>query len=435
MRPSIAMRLLGIAVVLAPVVAACGDDATSGSGVASTIPSDGGSGGLVTVPPFDPPDGEPLVGPEAQELAREYGGTTEAEGFVRTVREVDAVGFLGELDDFDLLAYGFDLLLREAQLTERIMAAEDEESDIEAVVDLYIDDEVARLGARGFTSPDLRRVVVAVREAFYRLQRLVDSSASALDCPENDRGFVHGDPDPSFAGYPSGEEAAAQGSTVGWDGDEFTGTPVFSHEDGDAQVWNLVDDGLVVAEVYVVRHGDGWFPSNVIFCSGAGPVDLGGEAPLPGPEPSDDGGDAGAQIHHTDGGVRSLEDGRHLVYIRGVESGGTDLLVDLAVWFEGEDANSAAAEDGDPDVPVPGDFYIRNLDPTVLTVPAGAPVAVTSVWFDPASDLQSVAITYDEFVAVFSGGASGVSSNLLSSPWWITIESGSVVALDEQYVP
>lgn len=64
-------------------------------------------------------------------------------------------------------------------------------------------------------------------------------------------------------------------------------------------------------------------------------------------------------------------------------------------------------------------------------------VLVTSVWYDYDTDpdLENDAITYQEFVDVIQTDEEGVQSALRASPWWVTVEDGRIVALDEQYVP
>jgi hypothetical protein len=139
----------------------------------------------------------------------------------------------------------------------------------------------------------------------------------------------------------------------------------------------------------------------------------------------------------TDAGVTAVPDGRHLVFIQQVADDGSTLAVDLAIWFTGEEANAAAAEDGQTEIPVPNDYYIRNADPAIIEVPVGDDVAVTSVWFDYDTDpdLESDPITYQEFLSVFAGEATDVQGNLVVSPWWVNVAEGVAVALDEQYVP
>lgn len=138
----------------------------------------------------------------------------------------------------------------------------------------------------------------------------------------------------------------------------------------------------------------------------------------------------------TDEGVTTVESGRYLVYVQGSPDG-VGLEVDVAVWFSGNEANMAARIDGETDIPVPNDYYIRNADPTALTLPVAEDVSVTSVWYDYDTDpdLENDPITYQQFLDVIQNHEDSVQGHLRTSPWWVTVENGTIVALDEQYVP
>lgn len=138
----------------------------------------------------------------------------------------------------------------------------------------------------------------------------------------------------------------------------------------------------------------------------------------------------------SDDGVNTLADGRYLVYLRDVLEDGAEVAVDVAVWFTGNEANMAARIDGETDVPVPNDYYIRNLDPSTIAVAVSDSPEVTSVWYDYDSDpdLENDTISYEELLEVL-GSDDEVRSQLRTSPWWVTVEDGKIIALDEQYVP
>ncbi len=139
----------------------------------------------------------------------------------------------------------------------------------------------------------------------------------------------------------------------------------------------------------------------------------------------------------SDADAEALADGTYLGFLQPDRMGSDRLVFDLAVWFSGPDANVAAREDGETDVPVPDDFYIRNADPTLFTVTVSGEVAVTSVWFDYDTnpDLANQPIEYTDLLGVRELSDSDPRSVLWSDPWWITIAGGEVVRLDEQYVP
>jgi hypothetical protein len=142
----------------------------------------------------------------------------------------------------------------------------------------------------------------------------------------------------------------------------------------------------------------------------------------------------------TDDLVAELEDGTYIslidhVFTEGM-TGGPEIHFDLAVWFGGDEANHYAEIDGE-ESPRPNDYYIRNLDPTVLVLPVDPEVRVTSVWYhyEETQDLTGGPITYEELVEALTGEVEESRLAMRFSPWWVTIEDGQVVAIEEQYVP
>lgn len=130
----------------------------------------------------------------------------------------------------------------------------------------------------------------------------------------------------------------------------------------------------------------------------------------------------------------ALEDGRHLGYLAGV--GATQepprLVLDLAEWFTDQEAVEAALEDGvaRQDAGING-YYIRNENPRwrILEVAPNAPVVLTTYPIADPSNPRKV--TLDRFGALFTS----TGSLLELSPYWVTVEDGVVVAIEEQFVP
>ena len=133
-----------------------------------------------------------------------------------------------------------------------------------------------------------------------------------------------------------------------------------------------------------------------------------------------------------------LEDGEHFGVVEEVEvdaSGGT-LVLDLAYFLTGEAANEAAAERGD-EVPVPNDYYIVNDNPRLRTLTLADDVELSLLdWNDCCEerfdgDLESFAQAIDEGMLE----AGGEVYNGTFSPYWLTIENGEVVRIEEQFLP
>jgi hypothetical protein len=103
-----------------------------------------------------------------------------------------------------------------------------------------------------------------------------------------------------------------------------------------------------------------------------------------------------------------------------------ELELDLACWFIGEDAALAAQADGE-ESPPPNDYYVRDESTDVRSVPVDP--AATAVSYPTADPTDEESGTVADLVAVAEtrgGFPYGV---------WIEVEDGTVVSLQEQWVP
>ena len=124
-----------------------------------------------------------------------------------------------------------------------------------------------------------------------------------------------------------------------------------------------------------------------------------------------------------------LEDGRHLVLIKTVDPGRRTVTFDLLQWFEGEAAAKAAAEDGE-ESPPPNDYYIRNVNSRLRTLPvrSGAPITVNVLAAQSTgSSTKDVSVTLDELASYFPNSG--------TAPFWITVEQGQVTKVAQQFLP
>src|SRR5262245_64633258 len=126
-------------------------------------------------------------------------------------------------------------------------------------------------------------------------------------------------------------------------------------------------------------------------------------------------------------------------YIRSVSTAGpaATLAFDEAEFLTGQEAQRAADEDGliQPGEPVPNDYYIRNPDKSTQTLPIANDAMITAHRCSLCRNGQPGNL--EDFLASFMKtgqtfedpyrGAEGL--------YWLTIEDGTVVAIDEQYVP
>ena len=124
-----------------------------------------------------------------------------------------------------------------------------------------------------------------------------------------------------------------------------------------------------------------------------------------------------------------LADGRHPVYLKTVDAGQQTITFDLIQFFTGDAATKAAAEDNQ-ESPPPNDYYIRNVNPRLRTLPvaAGAPITVNvlAAW-STGSSTKDVSVTLDELAAYFPNSG--------TAPFWITVEQGQVTKIAQQFVP
>jgi hypothetical protein len=126
-------------------------------------------------------------------------------------------------------------------------------------------------------------------------------------------------------------------------------------------------------------------------------------------------------------------------YIRSVSTAGPSatLAFDEAEFLTGDEAQRAAEEDGvvPPGEPVPNDYYIRNPDKSTETLPIATTARITARRCSLCRSGRPGNV--EDFLGSFMKrgptyadpyrGAQGL--------YWLTIDDGIVVAIDEQYVP
>jgi hypothetical protein len=129
----------------------------------------------------------------------------------------------------------------------------------------------------------------------------------------------------------------------------------------------------------------------------------------------------------------------HFGYIRRVSTMGpvATLAFDEAEFLTGDAAQKAAEEDGavPPGEPVSNDYYIRNPDKTTRTLRIANDAKITAKRCSLCRDGKPGEL--GPFLASFSKGPQTLADPYRGkySLYWLTIENGEVVAIDEQYVP
>ena len=126
-------------------------------------------------------------------------------------------------------------------------------------------------------------------------------------------------------------------------------------------------------------------------------------------------------------------------YIRSVSTAGpaATLAFDEAEFLTGDEAQRAAVEDGalPPGEPVPNDYYIRNPDKSTRTLLVATDAEITARRCPLCRNGQSGNV--DDFLGSFmkKGQTYADPYRGAESLYWLTIEDGTVVKIDEQYVP
>jgi len=132
-----------------------------------------------------------------------------------------------------------------------------------------------------------------------------------------------------------------------------------------------------------------------------------------------------------------LEDGEHFGFVERVNAEGETMVFDLAYFLTGEEANEAAAERG-LEVPVPNDYFIVNDNPKLrtLALAPGLELALLD-WSHCCDEFFAGDLTTFE-TAINTGEQVTVGDDVYLgalSQYWVTVEDGAVVRIEEQYLP
>jgi hypothetical protein len=129
----------------------------------------------------------------------------------------------------------------------------------------------------------------------------------------------------------------------------------------------------------------------------------------------------------------------HFGYIRSVSDAGpaATLAFDEANFLTGKEAQQAAEKDGaiEPGEAAPNDYYIRNPDKATKTYPIANDARITAKRCSLCRNGKPGEL--EPFLAAFMerGQTYNDPYRGKDSLYWLTIEDGRVVAIDEQYVP
>jgi len=133
----------------------------------------------------------------------------------------------------------------------------------------------------------------------------------------------------------------------------------------------------------------------------------------------------------------TLPDGRYFGFVKDVDTASGTMSFDLACFYTGDEANQQAAMRGD-EVPVPNDVYIVNDNPKVRDMTLSPSPELLLIDWNTCCKTRSGA-TLDGFATAIDGKGfteiDGWKYNGQNSPYWVTIEGGDVVLVEEQFLP
>ena len=125
-----------------------------------------------------------------------------------------------------------------------------------------------------------------------------------------------------------------------------------------------------------------------------------------------------------------LADGRHPVRITTVDPDRSTITFDLIQFYWGKDAIQEAAKDHQ-ESPPPNDYYIRNINPRLRTLPVTRDAAITTNTLTAGytgSVTKNIRLPLWRLAIVMQATHN-------SPPFWITVQHGQVVRMAEQYLP
>lgn len=129
------------------------------------------------------------------------------------------------------------------------------------------------------------------------------------------------------------------------------------------------------------------------------------------------------------------DDGRYFCFITAVRRDGdsTLLTADFAQLLTGAKAAAAAAAAGD-ESPPPNDYYIVNDNPRLRTFPVDVTMNVRMTSSSEGTRPEGYVVPFMRWYEQFSD-TSDDAPPIRGLPYWITIDDGTVVQIEEQYTP
>jgi hypothetical protein len=127
-------------------------------------------------------------------------------------------------------------------------------------------------------------------------------------------------------------------------------------------------------------------------------------------------------------GAAALTDGRYPAHLTAVNATDRTITFDVVQFLTGDAATKAAQEDG-AEAPPPNDYYIRNTNPALRTmpIPMDATIKVNTLEAETSGDsTKDVTVTLERLATY---------DHLADYTFWLTVKDGVISAVEEQFVP
>lgn len=125
---------------------------------------------------------------------------------------------------------------------------------------------------------------------------------------------------------------------------------------------------------------------------------------------------------------------REFAFVTAVDADSSPAVTaDYAQFLTGVEAAAAARAAGD-EVP-PNDYYIANSNPGLRTLPVKPGIKVKLLSRpDGSMDVDGYSVSFSAWAGNWKSPTEG-NAAIRSGPYWLTIFSGTVTAIEEQYLP
>jgi len=130
-----------------------------------------------------------------------------------------------------------------------------------------------------------------------------------------------------------------------------------------------------------------------------------------------------------------LVDGRHPVYLTGLDVAAGTVEFDLIQFLGGVEAEEAYHRDN-PSAPPggpPNDYYVVNDNPRLRVLPVAEGAAITVL--DWTGGFEPRTIGFVDLPAALADDVVPDDERLWPNPFWLTVEDGTVTAMEEQFIP